>query len=224
MFIIFIRTVIIYIILIMSMRLLGKRQLGELEVSELITTILLSEIAAIPISDPQAPLWQAAIPLMTIIAFEVTLSFLTSRYSRLRHLLSSPPSVLIRDGIIDQRELLRNRISPEELLSELRLNSVSDPSQVKYAILEQNGLMSVIPKARFQTPTAEQVHAEISESGTVHIIISQGHWNEHNLKMLKKDRAIFEKYLSYHDLKKEDVFLLTLDDSGCASLVIRDRV
>lgn len=223
MFSIFIRTVVVYAILLVAMRILGKRQLGELEVSELITTILLSEIAAVPITNSDAPILHAIIPLVTIIIFEVSISFLTSRYSFLKNILSSPPSTLIKNGVIDQGELLKNRISPEELLSELRLNGISDPSQVEYAILEQNGLLSVIPKARFQAPTLEQLCIEPEDSGTLHIIISQGVWNDHNIISLGKDKLIFEKYLSHRNVSISDVFLLTVNDAGEVNLTLKDR-
>lgn len=223
MFTLFIRTVTVYALLIGAMRLLGKRQLGELEVSELITTILLSEIAAVPITNPDSPLSHAAIPLITIIVFEVVISFLTSRYSFLKNILSSPPSTLIKDGTIMQEELSKNRISPEELLSELRLNGISDPSQVKYAILEQNGLLSVIPKAKFQQPTLGQLSIKAEESGTLHIIISQGVWNDHNIKALKKSKALFEKYLSHRKISVKDVFLMTVNDAGDISLIPKEK-
>ncbi len=223
MFTLFIRTVTVYALLIGAMRLLGKRQLGELEVSELITTILLSEIAAVPITNPDSPLSHAVIPLLAIIVFEVVISFLTSRYSFLKNILSSPPSTLIKDGIIMQKELSKNRISPEELLSELRLNGISDPSQVKYAILEQNGLLSVIPKAEFQQPTLEQLSIKAEDVGTLHIIISQGTWNDYNIKALGKSKALFQKYLSYRKISAKNVFLMTVNDTGDINLIPKQK-
>lgn len=220
---IFIRTIIIYIILALTMRILGKRQLGELEVSELITTILLSEIAAIPISNQDIPLFYAIIPLITIMTFEVTVSLLVSRFSGLKNILSSPPSTLINKGRIDQNELLKNRISPEELISELRLKNIPDPSYVEYAILEQNGLLSVIPKIEYQQPTLKQLKIEDEETGIAHIIISNGVWNEHTLKTLKQDREDFEKYLRKKRVTEKDVFLFTVDDAGNRELIIREK-
>ena len=192
---IFIRTVIIYCILLITMRLLGKRQLGELEVSELITTILLSEIASLPIANQDIPISYAIIPLITIITFEVTLSFILSKFAIFKNILSTPPSTLMRKGKIQQKELAKNRISPEELISELRLKSISDPSQVEYAILEQNGLLSVFPKTEYQQATLKQLGLEDTESGIIHIIMSQGAWNEYNLKLLNKSKKEFEKRL-----------------------------
>lgn len=220
---IFARTIIVYFILIIMLRLLGKRQLGELEVSELITTILLSEIASMPISNQDIPLFHAIIPLVTIVMFEIGVSFVLSNHSKFKNILSSPPSTLIYKGKVDQKELRKNRISPEELISELRLKNITDPSHVEYAILEQNGLLSVIPKIQYQQPTLEQLNINDTETGIVHIIISQGTWNKHNLQMLNKDRSEFEKYLKKKHIALKDVFLLTMDDANNLDIIIKER-
>ncbi len=218
---IFIRTIIIYFILLGTMRILGKRQLGELEVSELITTILLSEIASMPISNQNIPISYAIIPLITIVTFEMSFSLLLSKFSKLKNILSTPPSALIYKGRIQQKELSKNRISPEELISELRLKNISDPSQVEYAILEQNGLLSVFPKIEHQQVTLKHLNIEDSESGILHIIISQGVWNEYNLKMLNKRKEEFEKYLRKKNIEQNKVFLLTIDDNDKINLIIK---
>ena len=219
---IFLRTVIIYFLLLGTMRILGKRQLGELEVSELITTILLSEIASMPIANQDIPIAYAIIPLITIITFEVTFSFLLGKFTKLKNILSTPPSALILKGKIQQKELLKNRISPEELLSELRLKNISDPSLVEYAILEQNGLLSVFPKIEYQQPTLKQLGLKDNESGIVHIIISQGTWNEYNLKLLNKNKEEFQKYIKKQGVLVNEVFLLTIDDNNQKHLIIKE--
>ena len=219
---IFLRTVIIYFLLLGTMRILGKRQLGELEVSELITTILLSEIASMPIANQDIPISYAIIPLVTIMTFEVTFSFLLGKFTKLKNILSTPPSALILKGKIQQKELLRNRISPEELLSELRLKNISDPSLVEYAILEQNGLLSVFPKIEHQQPTLKQLGLKDNESGIVHIIISQGTWNEYNLKLLNKNKEEFQKYIKKQGVLVNEVFLLTIDDNNQKHLIIKE--
>ena len=219
---IFLRTVIIYFLLLGTMRILGKRQLGELEISELITTILLSEIASMPISNQNIPISYAIIPLITIVTFEVTFSFLISKCPKLKNILSTPPSTLILKGSIQQKELTKNRISPEELLSELRLKNISDPSQVEYAILEQNGLLSVFPKIENQQATLKQLGIDDTENGIVHIIISQGTWNEHNLKFLNKDKEEFEKYMRKKGITQDQVFLLTIDDNNKKQMITKE--
>ena len=220
---ILLRTIIVYLLLLLTMRLLGKRQLGELEVSELITTILLSEIASIPISNQDVPLSFAIIPLIAIVTFEVTVSFLSSKFTKLQNLFSPSPSTLIYKGRINQKELCKNRISPEELISELRLKSITDPSLVEYAILEQNVMLSIIPKTSQQQVTLEHLGIVGYDNGIVHIIISQGVWNEHNLKLLNKKQREFEDYLKQKRLTYKEVFLLTIDDAGNKNLVVREN-
>ncbi|MBO5716422.1 MAG: DUF421 domain-containing protein [Clostridia bacterium] len=217
------RTFIIYILLAGTMRILGKRQLGELEVSELITTILLSEIATMPIANQDIPISHAIIPLITIVMFEVTLSFISSRSPIFKNLLSSPPSTLVYNGKINQQELRKNRISPEELISELRINNITNISYVQYAILEQNGMLSIIPKIQFQQPTLEQLDIEEKEEGIIHIIISQGSWNEYNLKLLNKSKHEFQKLLKKKKVTVKDVFLMTIDDNENIELVIKEK-
>lgn len=220
---IYIRTILVYLILIVAMRILGKRQLGELEVSELITTILVSEIASAPITNQDIPISYAIIPLITIMGFEISLSFLLAKYPKIKNILTSPPSTLICMGKMDQKELLKNRISPEELLTELRLKNITDPSNVAYAILEQNGLLSIIPKAAHRQPTLEDLNISEDETGIVHIIISQGVWNKYNLKLLNKSKDEFEKYLRKKHVDASEVYLLTIDDSGNRDLIIKEK-
>ena len=220
---IFFRTIIIYIILIGTMRILGKRQLGELEISELITTILLSEIASLPITNQEIPILYAVIPIVTIMTFEVSTALLLSKFPALKGIISSRPSVLINQGKIDQKELLKNRISNEELISELRLKNITDLDSVQYAILEENGLLSVIPKAKFQQPTAKQLNIKAEERGIMHIIISNGKWNEYNLKTLNKSKLVVENYLKKQNVDNKDVFLLLTDDSGSYNLILTEK-
>lgn len=216
---IFIKTLIVYVILVGVMRILGKRQLGELELSELITTILLSEIASMPITNQDASLIDAFISIATITLLEVGFSILISKFPKIKNTLASSPSVLIYDGVINQAQMIKNRISPEELLSELRLKNITDPAHVKYAIIEPNGMVSVIPKPQYQQPTLEDLKISTDNSGIAHIIISQGTWNEHNIKSLNMKKSDFKEYLKRKRTNVKDIFLLTIDDSGEKRLV-----
>ena len=168
-----VRTLIIYLTLIIVMRLMGKRQIGELEVSDLVTTFLISEIASLPITDSELPLSHAVIPIITLLTLEVAISMLLSRFPKIKSLLSARPSTLIKDGVLSQKALRDSRLSFDELFSELRQQGVDDISQIKYAILEQNGNITVIQKARYLQPTAEQLHLKPKETGLFHIIIER---------------------------------------------------
>jgi len=141
------RTIFIYILLLLIMRLLGKRQLGELELSELVFSIMLSELAVAPILDSHIPLYYTLIPIAALVALEILFTFLETKNCFFKKLLSDDPSILINRGKIDRKQLANVRMTVEELLSQLRLNNVSDINTVYYAILEKNGQLSVFPRS-----------------------------------------------------------------------------
>ncbi|MBO4217739.1 MAG: DUF421 domain-containing protein [Clostridia bacterium] len=143
-----IRTVIVYFFTALFLRLTGKRQIGEMQVSELVTTILVSELAAIPIADPAVPLSYGVIPSLVLLLFEVMTSFVTSRSAPVKKLLDGTPSLVVRHGEIDQKELARLRIGAEELIAELRAKDVKSLSDVAFAVLETNGKLSVLTEEK----------------------------------------------------------------------------
>lgn len=220
---ILLRTVIIYIVLIGTMRLMGKRQLGELEVSELVTTLLISEIAASPIADPSIPVIYAVIPLITILTLEITLSIILLKCPRLKNVASARPSILIRHGKLDQKELRRIRISIDELISEIRQTGLSSFAEVDYAILEQNGKISVIPRKNAQPPTAADLDLQVTESGIVHAIIEDGVVNRYNLTLLSLEDGWLEARLAEKALAASEVFFLGIDDSGALHWIEREE-
>lgn len=213
MLIILIRTAIIYVVLIATMRLMGKRQLGELEISELVTTLLISEIASLPIADLSIPLMHAVIPLITILTLEVLLSVILLKAPFLKNLASARPTVLIRHGVLDQKELRRIRISIDELISEARQSGITSLDEIDYAILEQNGKLSIIPKRMASPPTSEDLNIILKETGIMHVLVEDGVINDYNLKLLCRDREWLVGYLKTQGKRAEDVFLLTVNDT-----------
>lgn len=211
---IFIRTVIIYILLLTIMRIMGKRQLGELDVGELVITILLSEIATTPITNPERPLLEAIIPIATLAALEILTSILILRSPVFKSVLSSKPAVLIVKGVIDYKMMKKVRISLEELTSQIRQNGVYDICEVDYAILEENGKMSVIPKNANRQPDKNDLCIKCEDNGVMHIVISDGCVNAHGLNIIGKDRAWLEGKLKTFSISVKDVFCMTVDDTG----------
>ena len=220
---IFIRTIIIYILLIGTMRLMGKRQLGELEISELVSALFLSEIASLPISNQTIPLVFVVIPLVTILSMELLLSTLLVKFPKLKGIASTRPSVLIRKGIVDQKELLRVRLSLDELISEVRLAGLSHLDEVYYAILEQNGKIAIIPRKSAQPPAAKDVGKDIPEDGIVHILIENGKINDYNLSQMHLSKADISGELSRRALVEKEVFFLGIDDGGQYYLIEKDK-
>lgn len=219
---IFFRTVVIYLLLIIAMRLMGKRQIGELEVSELITTILLSEIASLPITSHEIPVMYAVIPIITLLSLEVIMSVLLIKFPSIKNLLSPRPNVIINKGKLDQKELKRIRMSTDELLCEIRRAGIADLSEVYYAIVEENGKLSVLPKVSAKPPTLSQLGRPADETGLAHIIISDGNVNKNGLSTVGMSEDDLDSYLRFTGEKKEDIFLLLKDDAGKYTVIKKE--
>ena len=211
---ILVRTIIIYIVLLVTMRIMGKRQLGELEVSELVTTLLISEIASLPIADRSMPITHALIPLVTILTLEVILSVILLKFPRLKNLASTRPSVLIRHGKLDQTEMRRVRVSLDELISEARQNGVCSLEDIDYAILEQNGKLSIIIKRASSAPTLDDLRIKATEAGIIHALIEDGYINDYNLQLLGHDRAWLQNYLNSQSKSAKEIFFLGINDAN----------
>ena len=208
-----IRTIIIYLVFVFSIRLLGKRQVGELELSELIITFMLSELATVPIQDPSVPLSFVLIPVVILLSFEVAISFLVTKSNFLKKIIIGNPSYIIKKGKLNQKELSKLRMGMSELLGELRLKDISDISSVDYAILEENGKLSVFPKLK---------NGEKS-TGVAHALIIDGSINKSNLKISGKTEKWVYSYLKKRNLELENVFLLTCDDTGTSNIIIKEE-
>lgn len=218
----FVRTLIIYLVLMCSMRIMGKRQIGELELSDLVTTLLISELASLPITDNFIPLSHAIVPIIILVTFEVLSSFLVVHFPTFKKLISSRPSILINKGSPDRRAMLAARISADELISELRQKGVTDIGEVEYAILEQNGKISVIPKAPYKPPTVSDLNIEAKENGISHIVVCEGKINKNSLHVLSLSRKDIEEKLSSAGVPLADVYIMTIDDAGEVQIIRKE--
>lgn len=219
----FIRTIILYIIIIAGIRLMGKRQVGELEPSELVLSLIIADLASVPMQDYGIPLITGVVPILTLLSLTMILSVLTMKSVRFRAILCGRPSIVIRDGLVDQQEMGRNRLTVDELLEELRNKGYTDLSAVKYAILETNGQLSVLPYANQKPPTARQLKVSVEEGGLPLVVISDGRLLEHNLKALGRDRAWLDKRLKERDCPSpEGVFLMLVDQADGIYLARKD--
>lgn len=216
------RTLLIYLFLMAIMRLLGKRQLGELQLSELITTLLLSEVAAIPIADANIPILYGIVPVAFIFSLEIIIPSLFFHFPLLRKWVEGTPSLLILHGTIQQNELKKNRITPEEFLSVLRTNQVTDPADVDYAILEASGALSIFLKTESETPTRKDLAITGAEKGIVHILIADGRFNLSELSQVGRSQKEIEELLHKKHLPLKYVYLLTVDDQGQYSIIKKD--
>ena len=214
MYTLLLRTVITYVLLIGAMRLMGKRQLGELELSELVITMLLSELASIPIADNTIPLTFSLVPIITLISLEVIISFLSIKSRKIKKIIGGSPSIIINKGTICKTEMEKVRLSLDELLSQLRLKNISDISDVEYAILEENGQISVIPKMSARAATLEDLNIKQKEKGIVHTIVADGQISQFNLRLVGHNQKWLFDQIKKHKCSLKDVFLFSVDDAG----------
>lgn len=215
MFTAFSRTVILYLIIIVGIRLMGKRQVGELEPSELVLSLLIADLASVPMQDPAIPLHTGIVPILTLLSLTMILSVLTMKSIRFRCLMCGRPSVIIRAGVIDQAQMRHDRLTVDELLEELRSQGYTDPSEVKYAILETNGVLSILPYADQRPVTAKQMSVESREAGLPVVVVSDGHVMEKNLRAQGLDPVWLGRQLKARGCAgPQDVFLMTVDEAG----------
>ena len=209
------RTVILYFLIIAGIRLMGKHQVGELEPSELVLSLIIADLAAVPMQDYGIPLISGIVPILTLLCLTMVVSVLTVKNARIRSILCGRPSVVIANGKLDQREMARNRLTVDELMEELRCQGYGDLSAVHYAVLETNGRLSILPYAAQQPPTAQDLQLSVEEPGLPLLLISDGHLLAQNLKLRGYDRNWLDKRLAEHGLHHDsEVFLMTVDQLG----------
>ena len=216
---IIIRTILLYFTLIVSMRFMGKRQIGEVQISEFIITIMLSEIAATPILDQNVPLRHAVTAIVLLLSIELLVSYLLIKSSRLKRLVCGTPSILIQRGRLNQRELRKNRVDIEELFSELRQKGYSSISDINYAILEENGQLSVFPYAAKSPAAAKDLSLSPEETGIDHLCIADGKILTDSLQTIGWTSERLEKEIRRRHLNLPDIFILTVDDRNNVTVI-----
>lgn len=211
MLIVLIRAILLYVLLIFSLRLMGKRQLGELQPSELCITILVSNIASIPIENPSIPLTWGVIPILVLVGFELITSYLAVEKPKLRRLISGNPVVVMQDGVINQQALKSLRFSIEDLTESLRTSGIFDLAEVDYAVVETNGQVSVLQKYHAQNPTNQALHLSGENSGPISVIVRNGEMvAEEFVRRDLTQQWLFE-LLQQEQIDLKDIFVMTLN-------------
>ena len=215
MFVVLIRTVVLYLLIVVGIWLLGKHQIGQLEPSELVLTLIIADLASVPMQDNGIPLLFGLIPIAVLLALSTILSVLCTKSIRFRALLCGTPSIVIQDGKVLQNELKKTRLTIDELLEELRIQGYTDLTTIKYALLETNGQLSILPQAGEKPVTAAQMGLNPQETGLPAVLVSDGRLLEHNLKGRGYEQVWLEKQLASYGLTSyRQVFLLTVDETG----------
>ena len=219
----FFYSIIIYAGLVLLMRLMGKRQLGDLELSELIVTILISEIAAHPILDESTTLLGVFVPAVTLMGLEYLLSFVAVKSVRLRGILEGKPSLLVVRGRIDQTQMRKNRITPDELAEALRADGILDLRDVQYAVLETTGKINILPTPQQSPVTAGQMGVDQPDPGYPVIVINNGRVMSDNLRLLGRDENWLQKQLRNNGLSSpREVYMMTADSEDGVFLAPRE--
>lgn len=220
----FFRTLVLYLVLITGLRLTGKRQIGELEPNELVLTMLLSDLAAVPMQDFGIPLLSGVLPIAVILCMSMLLSFLSLRSVRFRALICGEPTVIIRQGVISQQAMRRNRLTLDELMEELRCQGVTDLQTVKYAVLETSGQLSVLLYPKEQAATPQQMDLAVADDVFLpRIIINDGRLLHQNLRAAgREEKWLRDQLRRAGATDTKDIFLLTVDEAGTVVCILKE--
>lgn len=211
MFNLIIRTTILYIYLVGIMRLMGKRQLGQLQPVDLVIALMISELATLPMEDNRIPLIYAIVPITTLVVLQIATSVIELKSETLRTLLNGEPSILVKDGKVDMKELKHLRYNLDDLLEELRLKGYFNLSEIHYAMMETNGDISIIPKNSASPPNREDLNLKVDDEPLPIPVILDGKINTRNLKVMNKDNTWLEKKLKENNIKNpKDIFIAIL--------------
>ena len=208
------RTVILYFLIMTGLRLMGKRQIGELEPSELVLTMMISDLATVPMQDCGIALLAGVIPILTLLSLSMLLSQLSLLSLRFRELMCGTPSILIRNGKLQQDAMRKNRYTLDELLEQLRGQGYVSVDEVRWAVLENSGQLSILPWARQRPPTAEELGLTPEEDELPFILINDGRIVRRNLARSGRNEAWLQKELRRTGHSAGEIFLLTVDGSG----------
>ncbi len=219
----FIRTSILYVVIIFSLRVMGRRQVGELQPSELVITMLISNLAAHPIEDKGLPVIAGIVPILTLVSYEIFTSYLLKDSVFWRKTICGSPQVIIINGKINQKNMKKLRFSIEDLLETLRINGIFDFSEVECAIAETNGQLSIYKKFQYQEVENIDLGIENSPSNSLpFVIINDGVINSENLNYCKKDTAFIKKTLKKEKTELKKVLVMICDKNGKYTIVEKE--
>lgn len=198
---------------------MGKRQIGDMQPNELVVTLLISEIAAIPLQDTSQPLLYGIVAIFMLVILEIVISVLTMKNPFFRKAMSGKSIVVIKNGVIDQHAMKNVRMTVIDLIELLRGQNVFDISTVAFAVLEVNGNLSVLLKSKNQPPTLEDLNVTPKEEAMFLPVISDGKIIKESLTALETNQKAIEKKLNKNNVTAENVFLMMLDRNGNYNII-----
>lgn len=220
--IVLIRAVILYIVIAFSLRLTGKRQLGELQPSELVVTILISNIAAIPVEDSSVPMIMGIVPILALVCLDVIMSALMLKFTKFRKLVIGSPRVIISNGEILQKEMKRLRYTIDDLSEAMRSQQIFDITEVNYAIVETTGKINFMLKKDFQNAQRKDVSCGGSSEDPPSVIIRDGAIDSDKIKNLNLTEQWLDKVLIENHTKKHNIFIMLADSGGKYTIIKKE--
>lgn len=211
------RVVILFVILNIGMRIMGKRQIGEIQLTEFVSAVMLSELALLPITDTDIPLIYGVAGVFTLVSLEVISAFLCKKSAAVRRIMEGRPMVLICGGHIIEENLVKARVSTDELFSAIRGAGLRGPEEASYVILEQSGTLSVIAAAGAAPPTADDMGVRLKDKGISHPLIIDGLLQERTLGSTGKDKEWLHAQLEAKGLRPDELLYFCIDDRGTVS-------
>lgn len=218
-----IRTIVLYAFVIFAIRIMGKRQISDMQPSELVATLIISNIASLPMQNTSQPFFSGVIPVVILVALEIITSAFMLKNSKFRRLVCGNPIVVIRDGVILQNQMRRLRLSNEDLFTQLRQQDVFNIEDIQYCIVETNGSISVLKKPEKRQPTAENLNIEIQDKKIQAVVINDGEILDNSLDLCQKDENYIYKILKKEKKKVSDIFIMTLDGIGNYNIILKDK-
>ncbi len=218
-----IRTMLLYGLILFSVRLMGKRQIAQMQTSELVVTLLMSNIATIPMQDMEQSLLSGMMPIMVLLVCEILLSYLMLRGSGFRRVICGKPVIVIDNGTIDQKAMKELRLSTEDLFEQLRQKDIFDLSEVAFAIVETNGTMSVMKKAGYSPLCPEALKSGSKEKELMVAVISDGESAKGSMSYCGLSRKKLDSILKKEGVDIREVFIMTADKSGNYTLIRKDK-
>ncbi|GFZ34378.1 DUF421 domain-containing protein [Clostridium zeae] len=225
MLIVLIRTIILYSVVVLVMRLMGKRQIGELQPYEFVITMMISDLAALPMQDTRLPLLLGVIPIITLLMLKTLLSEIQLKSKIARKVIDGTPCVLIKEGKVNFKSLISQRINIDDLMEELRLSGYFNIKDIQYAILENNGQVSVIPKKALSPATKEDVKVDEEEDKLPLVLVINGKLDKKALQRANKDSSWLDKMLKKNNVDDiKNVYIAMMDSNAQFFLQKKDDI
>ncbi len=219
-----VRTTLMYIFVILGVRLMGKRQIGDMQPSELVITLLISEIAAIPLQDFSQPVSVGVVAIFTLVFLEIVCSVLILKSLRIRRIFSGKAITIVKDGKLDQKAMKSVRLTVFDLIEMLRMQGIFSIDEVETAILEVNGNLSVCQKSPYKPPSANDLGLRPKDEGVAMPIISDGKVIDSSLSFFGKNRIWLEKFLNKKGMHTKDVFVMTLNKNDEVIIINKEKL